>query len=185
MLNVIIRHCNPDYQTVSVFSLSNLNESVACSGAARCCECEGRCCGELCDTNREREEYQRGKRSQVNVITENLVCRDTESKNTFKHTLVLTLLSKSIMVLTNIDACLITLTVLIIDNCRFKVNLHQCLIQISGYNVLFVTVEELRKDVFDSENEVHEKMLLKVSDLRLILIFIQICYCRIFTLLLC
>ncbi|XP_053477997.1 ELMO domain-containing protein 2 isoform X1 [Ictalurus furcatus] len=48
---------------------------------------------------------------------------------------------------------------------KFKVNLHQCLIQISGYNTLFTTVEELRKVTFDSENEEHEKMLLKLWDL--------------------
>lgn len=50
-------------------------------------------------------------------------------------------------------------------------NLHKCLIQISGYNTLFTTVEELRKEVFDSENEEHEKLLLKVSDLRFLLAF--------------
>ncbi|XP_058242094.1 ELMO domain-containing protein 2 [Hemibagrus wyckioides] len=48
---------------------------------------------------------------------------------------------------------------------KFKVNLHKCLIQISGYNTLFTTVEELRKEVFDSENEEHEKLLLKLWDL--------------------
>ncbi|KAL7889424.1 hypothetical protein AOLI_G00016820 [Acnodon oligacanthus] len=47
----------------------------------------------------------------------------------------------------------------------FKGNLQQCLLQISGYNTLFTTVEELRKEVFDSENEDHEKMLLKLWDL--------------------
>uniref|UniRef100_W5KDP8 ELMO/CED-12 domain containing 2 n=1 Tax=Astyanax mexicanus TaxID=7994 RepID=W5KDP8_ASTMX len=40
----------------------------------------------------------------------------------------------------------------------FKVNLQQCLLQISGYNTLFAAVEDLRKEVFDSENEDHEKI---------------------------
>lgn len=48
---------------------------------------------------------------------------------------------------------------------KFKVNLRQCLIQISGYNALFTSVEEQRKEAFDSENEEHEKMLLKLWDL--------------------
>ncbi|KAF7710117.1 ELMO domain-containing protein 2-like [Silurus meridionalis] len=48
---------------------------------------------------------------------------------------------------------------------KFKVNLQQCLIQISGYNLLFTTVEELRKEVFNSENIKHEKMLLQLWDL--------------------
>ncbi|XP_066535198.1 ELMO domain-containing protein 2 [Hoplias malabaricus] len=47
----------------------------------------------------------------------------------------------------------------------FKGNLRQCLLQISGYNTLFTDVEDLRKGVFDSENEDHEKMLLKLWDL--------------------
>ncbi|KAK9981528.1 hypothetical protein ABG768_001057 [Culter alburnus] len=47
----------------------------------------------------------------------------------------------------------------------FKVNLRQCLLQINGYNKLFEAVEELRKEVFDSENEAHETMLLKLWDL--------------------
>ncbi len=46
---------------------------------------------------------------------------------------------------------------------RFKVNLRQCLLLINGYNELFEAVEELRKQVFDSENEEHENMLLQVS----------------------
>lgn len=49
---------------------------------------------------------------------------------------------------------------------RFKGNLRQCLLQINGYNNLFEAVEELRKEVFDSENEEHENMLLKVMDLQ-------------------
>ncbi|XP_076830778.1 ELMO domain-containing protein 2 [Brachyhypopomus gauderio] len=47
----------------------------------------------------------------------------------------------------------------------FKVNLQQCLVQISGYNTLFALVEDLRKEVFDSDNKEHEKMLLKLWDL--------------------
>ncbi|XP_067296943.1 ELMO domain-containing protein 2 [Pseudorasbora parva] len=47
----------------------------------------------------------------------------------------------------------------------FKENLRQCLLQINGYNKLFEAVEELRKEVFDSENEEHENMLLKLWDL--------------------
>lgn len=46
---------------------------------------------------------------------------------------------------------------------RFKVHLKQCLVQISGYSALFTCVEDLRKEVYDSENEEHERMLLKVS----------------------
>lgn len=45
-------------------------------------------------------------------------------------------------------------------------NLRQCLLQINGYNKLFEAVEELRKEVFDPENEKHETMLLKVIDLK-------------------
>lgn len=48
-------------------------------------------------------------------------------------------------------------------------NLRQCLLQINGYNELFEVVEELRKLVYDSENEEHENMLLKV----IYLIFIR------------
>uniref|UniRef100_A0A9J7XDB8 ELMO/CED-12 domain containing 2 n=1 Tax=Cyprinus carpio carpio TaxID=630221 RepID=A0A9J7XDB8_CYPCA len=47
----------------------------------------------------------------------------------------------------------------------FKANLRQCLLQINGYSELFEAVEELRKQVFDSENKEHENMLLKLWDL--------------------
>lgn len=47
----------------------------------------------------------------------------------------------------------------------FKLNLHKCLLQISGYHVLFEAVEELRKEAYDSEKDEHEKMLLKLWDL--------------------
>lgn len=143
------------------FSQTVLN-ALYCSGAARCCGCEGRCSGGLCDTNREREEYQRAERSQVSVTTVDLVFRDTESVNSFSHALVLMLFSKSTIVLVIYwRSCR---DIHCYFNWRFKVNLHQCLIQISGYNTLFMTVEELRKVTFDSESEEHEKMLLKVCD---------------------
>ncbi|XP_074541939.1 ELMO domain-containing protein 2 [Halichoeres trimaculatus] len=47
----------------------------------------------------------------------------------------------------------------------FRENLHICLLQITGYSNLFVCVEDARKEVFDSENNVHETMLLKLWDL--------------------
>ncbi|XP_016358124.1 ELMO domain-containing protein 2-like isoform X1 [Sinocyclocheilus anshuiensis] len=47
----------------------------------------------------------------------------------------------------------------------FKLNLRQCLLQINAYNELFEAVEEVRKQVFDSENKEHENMLLKLWDL--------------------
>ncbi|XP_051983099.1 ELMO domain-containing protein 2 isoform X1 [Xyrauchen texanus] len=47
----------------------------------------------------------------------------------------------------------------------FKLNFRQCLLQINGYNELFEAVEELRKEVFDSDKEEHENMLLKLWDL--------------------
>ncbi|KAK7161213.1 hypothetical protein R3I94_004027 [Phoxinus phoxinus] len=50
------------------------------------------------------------------------------------------------------------------DN-TFKVKLRQCLFQINGYSNLFEAVEELRKEVFDSETEEHEHMLLKLWEL--------------------
>uniref|UniRef100_A0A671LA39 ELMO/CED-12 domain containing 2 n=1 Tax=Sinocyclocheilus anshuiensis TaxID=1608454 RepID=A0A671LA39_9TELE len=37
-------------------------------------------------------------------------------------------------------------------------NLRQCLLQINAYNELFEAVEEVRKQVFDSENKEHENM---------------------------
>ncbi|XP_062852309.1 ELMO domain-containing protein 2 [Trichomycterus rosablanca] len=48
---------------------------------------------------------------------------------------------------------------------KFKVHLQLCLLQISGYSALFTGVEDLRKEVYDSDNEDHEKMLLKLWDL--------------------
>uniref|UniRef100_A0A8C7VCA3 ELMO/CED-12 domain containing 2 n=1 Tax=Oncorhynchus mykiss TaxID=8022 RepID=A0A8C7VCA3_ONCMY len=48
---------------------------------------------------------------------------------------------------------------------RFKVNLKLCLLQITGYRNLFTSVEELRKENFDSDKVQHEEMLLKLWDL--------------------
>lgn len=45
---------------------------------------------------------------------------------------------------------------------RFKESLHICLLQITGYSSLYMSVEDLRKEVFSSDNPEHEAMLLKV-----------------------
>ncbi|CAB1327284.1 unnamed protein product [Coregonus sp. 'balchen'] len=47
----------------------------------------------------------------------------------------------------------------------FKMNLKLCLLQITGYRNLFTSVEELRKETFDSDKVEHEEMLLKLWDL--------------------
>lgn len=47
----------------------------------------------------------------------------------------------------------------------FKKSLNSCLLQITGYKALYHSVEELRKVVFDSEREDHEKMLLRLWEL--------------------
>ncbi|KAF7655500.1 hypothetical protein LDENG_00055090 [Lucifuga dentata] len=47
----------------------------------------------------------------------------------------------------------------------FKESLHICLLQITGYRSLYVSVEDLRKEVFSSESLEHEAMLLKLWDL--------------------
>lgn len=47
----------------------------------------------------------------------------------------------------------------------FKERLHVCLLQITGHSSLYATVEDLRKEVFNSENQEHETMLLKLWDL--------------------
>lgn len=47
----------------------------------------------------------------------------------------------------------------------FKINLHTCLLQITGYNQLYVAVEDLRKQVFSSDNPAHEAMLLKLWEM--------------------
>ncbi|XP_032394668.1 ELMO domain-containing protein 2 [Etheostoma spectabile] len=47
----------------------------------------------------------------------------------------------------------------------FKESLHICLLQITGNSSLYISVEDLRKEVFNSENQEHEAMLLKLWDL--------------------
>lgn len=44
----------------------------------------------------------------------------------------------------------------------FKESLHTCLLQITGNSSLYISVEDLRKEVFNPENQEHEAMLLKV-----------------------
>ncbi|XP_016891028.1 ELMO domain-containing protein 2 isoform X2 [Cynoglossus semilaevis] len=45
---------------------------------------------------------------------------------------------------------------------QFKVSLHTCLLQITGYRSLYTNVEDLRKQIFSSEKTEHEDMLLKL-----------------------
>lgn len=47
----------------------------------------------------------------------------------------------------------------------FKDSLHSCLLQITGYHQLYIAVEDLRKEVFSSDNPEHETMLLKLWDM--------------------
>ncbi|KAM3864802.1 ELMO domain-containing protein 2 [Diretmus argenteus] len=47
----------------------------------------------------------------------------------------------------------------------FKERLHICLLQITGYRSLYTSVEELRKEVFNTNKSEHEAMLLKLWDL--------------------
>ncbi|XP_048855707.1 ELMO domain-containing protein 2 [Brienomyrus brachyistius] len=47
----------------------------------------------------------------------------------------------------------------------FKTNLKVCLLQINGYRKLYLHVEDLRKQVFESEKKEHEELLLKLWDL--------------------
>ncbi|KAM6972378.1 ELMO domain-containing protein 2 [Aplochiton taeniatus] len=47
----------------------------------------------------------------------------------------------------------------------FQKNLHMCLVQITGFRNLYSSVEELRKEVFDSDKAKHEEMLLKLWEL--------------------
>lgn len=47
----------------------------------------------------------------------------------------------------------------------FKESLHTCLLQITGYSRLYVAVEDLRKEVFSSDNPEHEAALLKLWEL--------------------
>lgn len=46
---------------------------------------------------------------------------------------------------------------------RFKGSLYVCLLQITGYSSLCVSVEDLRKKTFNSDDQDHEAMLLNVS----------------------
>uniref|UniRef100_A0A3P8SW26 ELMO/CED-12 domain containing 2 n=1 Tax=Amphiprion percula TaxID=161767 RepID=A0A3P8SW26_AMPPE len=48
---------------------------------------------------------------------------------------------------------------------QFKASLNICLLQITGYSSLYVSVEDLRKEVFSADNLEHEAMLLKLWDL--------------------
>lgn len=48
---------------------------------------------------------------------------------------------------------------------EFKMSLQVCLWQISGYKRLYASVEDLRKQSFDCENNSHENMLLRLWDL--------------------
>ncbi|XP_049576313.1 ELMO domain-containing protein 2 [Syngnathus scovelli] len=50
-------------------------------------------------------------------------------------------------------------------NPLFKESLHTSLLQITGYKSLYVTVEEVRKEVFSPENPQHEDMLIKLWEL--------------------
>lgn len=52
-------------------------------------------------------------------------------------------------------------------NPLFKDSLHTSLLQITGYNQLHNDVEDLRKEVFSSDNPEHEALLLKLWDLLL------------------
>ncbi|KAM9792331.1 ELMO domain-containing protein 2 [Neosynchiropus ocellatus] len=47
----------------------------------------------------------------------------------------------------------------------FKEKLHTSLLQITGYTSLYSSVEDMRREVFCSENQEHEAMLLKLWDL--------------------
>lgn len=47
----------------------------------------------------------------------------------------------------------------------FKDSLHTCLLQITGYNQLYIAVEDLRKEVFSSDKPEHEALLLKLWDM--------------------
>uniref|UniRef100_A0A3Q3VZV8 ELMO domain-containing protein n=1 Tax=Mola mola TaxID=94237 RepID=A0A3Q3VZV8_MOLML len=47
----------------------------------------------------------------------------------------------------------------------FKGSLYVCLLQITGHSSLYLSVEDLRKEVFNSDNQEHEAALLKLWDL--------------------
>nr|XP_025961920.1 ELMO domain-containing protein 2 isoform X2 [Dromaius novaehollandiae] len=50
-------------------------------------------------------------------------------------------------------------------NTGFKINLHICLLQISGYKKLYLNVESLRKVPYDADNEEHEEQLIELWNL--------------------
>nr|XP_057920486.1 ELMO domain-containing protein 2 [Doryrhamphus excisus] len=50
-------------------------------------------------------------------------------------------------------------------NPLFKESLHTSLLQITGYKRLYASVEDTRKEVFNSDNQEHEAMLLKLWEL--------------------
>ncbi|NWI99418.1 ELMD2 protein, partial [Crypturellus undulatus] len=50
-------------------------------------------------------------------------------------------------------------------NTGFKTNLHICLLQISGYKKLYLSVESLRKVPYDSDNKEHEEQLIELWNL--------------------
>lgn len=52
---------------------------------------------------------------------------------------------------------------------RFQINLRICLLQISGYKKLFLEVEDVRKQPYDSDNPEHEQQLMEVSSRYLVL----------------
>ncbi|KGL80784.1 ELMO domain-containing protein 2, partial [Tinamus guttatus] len=50
-------------------------------------------------------------------------------------------------------------------NTGFKTKLHICLLQISGYKKLYLSVESLRKVPYDSDNKEHEEQLIELWNL--------------------
>ncbi|XP_069487299.1 ELMO domain-containing protein 2 isoform X3 [Ambystoma mexicanum] len=48
---------------------------------------------------------------------------------------------------------------------RFKTHLKVCLLQITGYKKLYLEVEDLRKQPYDSGNQKHEEQLMELWDL--------------------
>ncbi|XP_074085363.1 ELMO domain-containing protein 2 isoform X2 [Macrotis lagotis] len=48
---------------------------------------------------------------------------------------------------------------------RFKIRMKTCLLQISGYKQLCLDVENVRKSPYDSDNQHHEELLLKLWNL--------------------
>ncbi|XP_036620335.1 ELMO domain-containing protein 2 [Trichosurus vulpecula] len=48
---------------------------------------------------------------------------------------------------------------------RFKIRMKACLLQISGYKQLYLDVENVRKSPYDSNNQHHEELLMKLWSL--------------------